>query len=425
MLKRAALAFILFGLSGCVFPSIPTPPPTPIPPEPPTIWVPSSVVYSPASTPTPRPTRTPLLMPTPVPPWTPWEMGVPTSTPRPTATPMPTATPQSTVTPAVLCRPFADTYGTPSRVTARDLLAICIDAMELGPVVTVDVVEKCHLLTEVQDSIPHQDIFGACLGGVLAGIPIDDVVEQIGGVDFSIDLNRLSAALRGDDDGNSEQSSSLSGTVTRTATGLVVTFACTGSMEPVITCEHEADAIRITSPDDFGVGDIIVFDSPSDCLGGSIAHRVIAIEVVDDDYSYQTQGDANSIADPCPVPFGAVEYLIENIRLGESNVRKSQLRESVNAAREAHDSARRVLIDAFDETERLSAESSRLADEYNANPTNALFRQWEAAYAAWQTAYSAWEAAKLDYERARATWECWVEAARVNDLDNRAGCSVV
>lgn len=297
--------------------------------------------------------------------------------------------------------------------------------MESSPLMSIDVVEKCHLLTEVQDSIPHRDIFGACLGGVLAGIPIDDVVEQIGGVDFSIDLNRMAAALRGDDDGNSEQSSSLSGTVTRTATGVVVTFACTGSMEPVITCEHEADAIRITSPDDIGVGDIIVFDSPSDCLGGSIVHRVIAIEVVDDDYSYQTQGDANSIADPCPVPFSAVEYLIENIRLGENNVRKSQLRESVNAAREAHNSAGRVLIDAFDETERLGAESSRLADEYNANPTNALFRQWEAAHAAWQTAYSAWEAAKLDYERARATWECWVEAARVNDLDNRAGCSVV
>lgn len=302
------------------------------------------------------------------------------------------------------------------------IFTACISAAsELG----IEAADKCHQLTLLQDSIPHRDIFGACLGGVRAGIPIDDVVEQISGVDFSIDLNRLSAALRGDDDGNSEQSSSLSGTVTRTATGVVVTFACTGSMEPVITCEHEADAIRITSPDDIGVGDIIVFDSPSDCLGGSIVHRVIAIEVVDDDYSYQTQGDANSIADPCPVPFGAVEYLIENIRLGENNVRKSQLRESVNAAREAHDSARRVLIDAFDETERLGAESSRLADEYNANPTNALFGQWEAAYAAWQTAYSAWEAAKLDYEKARATWECWVEAARVNDLDNRAGCSVV
>ena len=88
------------------------------------------------------------------------------------------------------------------------IFTACISAAsELG----IEAADKCHQLTLLQDSIPHRDIFGACLGGVRAGIPIDDVVEQISGVDFSIDLNRLSAALRGDDDGNSEQSSSLSG----------------------------------------------------------------------------------------------------------------------------------------------------------------------------------------------------------------------
>jgi len=245
-------------------------------------------------------------------------------------------------------------------------------------------------------------------------------------------------------------------------------------MEPTLSCEDEAYGEVPSGPGDISAGAIISFSSPADCLDGHIVHRIIAIEIVDGNHFYQTQGDAVNTPDSCLVPFSAVNYIIIDIFPAVSeDPRIAQLRGRVNSAKAATETALGDYNAARDETARLAAETDRAAAEtkrlagesdaaaertkeaerkykqaYNIDHPQwrALYAQYLKAHEEWQETYKKWEIASAKYrdlygqwesayeeaqrlyavyESALATWECWLEAARSDDLDNSAGCARV
>ena len=110
-------------------------------------------------------------------------------------------------------------------------------------------------------------------------------------------------------------------------------FACTGSMEPVVTCLDEATWLEDFRPEDITVGATISFHPG--CFdageGRGTAHRVEAVEVRDGVHYYWPKGDNNLEADGCWVPEQNVRgYIVEMHR----NVRpeNAELREHVNEA---------------------------------------------------------------------------------------------
>lgn len=124
-----------------------------------------------------------------------------------------------------------------------------------------------------------------------------------------------------------------------------VEFACTGSMEPKITCLDTGSWTEPISPDDIVIDAVITY-SP-DCSGNAyalIAHRVIDIKEENGVYYYWTKGDSNHAPDGCWVPYSNVaDYLVGL----EKNVRMeySELRDSVNEARDEFNETRQALSD--------------------------------------------------------------------------------
>lgn len=123
----------------------------------------------------------------------------------------------------------------------------------------------------------------------------------------------------------------------------VIGFACTGSMEPKLTCLDTATWLYDFEPDDVVVGATISFESRacwSDSQDGRrTAHRVTDIRVTNGVYHYWPQGDANSGPDGCWVPHTAVNaYIIELHK--NTRPENATLRNNVNAAKDAYVAAR-------------------------------------------------------------------------------------
>ena len=91
------------------------------------------------------------------------------------------------------------------------------------------------------------------------------------------------------------------------------------SMTPNINVYDVIVNLKVKSPDDISIGDVITFVSKSpECLGATVTHRVIGIEHDDNGkISYQTKGDANLISDSALAPYenviGKVSYRIPKL----------------------------------------------------------------------------------------------------------------
>ena len=125
-------------------------------------------------------------------------------------------------------------------------------------------------------------------------------------------------------------------------------FACTGSMEPKITCLDSADFLNNFKPVDIVVGTIISFTEPPECNPSGddsyISHRVIEIRVEDGKHHFRTKGDANEHADECWVP----EDLVDSYMIGlEKNTHpeNESLRSKVNNAKAAMLEAEAIYYD--------------------------------------------------------------------------------
>lgn len=200
-------------------------------------------------------------------------------------------------------------------------------------------------------------------------------------------------------------------------------FACTGSMEPTITCLDEATWVSPDTPERIVVGTTIAFASSS-CWedapdGRGTAHRVIDIKVENGETFYWPKGDGNREADGCWIPYDAViGYVVELRR----NVRPENafLRDKVNAAIAA-------LYEAMDELEAVESAWAQVETEYDeaieqycgvgVQPSNCYLG--EPAYSIVIDVYNRFDAlgAKYDqayaaFERTHAWWECWDSVAR-------------
>ncbi len=71
--------------------------------------------------------------------------------------------------------------------------------------------------------------------------------------------------------------------------------ACSGSMEPEITCLDEVTIVTEYSPNEIEAEAVIMFDAPDG--SGLILHRVLQVREEDGKHSYWTGGDANPVPD--------------------------------------------------------------------------------------------------------------------------------
>ena len=117
-------------------------------------------------------------------------------------------------------------------------------------------------------------------------------------------------------------------------------FACTGSMEPKITCLDEGTWLDNFRADDIVVGSTISFSTTEECdiSGERVAHRVTAVREVDGVYYYWPKGDNNRSADGCWIPEDKVNgYMIEIHKNVFADTSTSELRDRYNQARKDFD----------------------------------------------------------------------------------------
>ena len=115
-------------------------------------------------------------------------------------------------------------------------------------------------------------------------------------------------------------------------------FACTGSMEPTVTCLDEAEWLGKFEPSEVIAGMTIDFDP--DCTEGEpngrgTTHRVVKVKVENGIYYYWPKGDGNREADGCWIPVGHVTgYMIALYQ--DTQPQNESLRQSVLYVRSAY-----------------------------------------------------------------------------------------
>ncbi|MDO8751639.1 MAG: hypothetical protein Q7K03_10950 [Dehalococcoidia bacterium] len=127
-------------------------------------------------------------------------------------------------------------------------------------------------------------------------------------------------------------------------------FACTGSMEPKITCLDEATWLSNFRPQEVIVGTVVSFTPTAECKLSStrVAHRVTTIRVEAGTIYYRTKGDANSSDDGCWIPSSSVNgYIItlyKNTKLENAPIRDriNALKVTMDWAEAAYDAAHQI-----------------------------------------------------------------------------------
>ncbi|MCY4624442.1 MAG: hypothetical protein OXC99_05515 [Chloroflexi bacterium] len=194
-------------------------------------------------------------------------------------------------------------------------------------------------------------------------------------------------------------------------------FACTGSMEPKITCLDTATWLTNPEPHEVVVGSVIAFNS-SVCWDEEdtsfIAHRVIDIDVrarqVDYRHlpqfyarqnNYLTKGDANPDTD-CWVPHAAVAaYIIELHK--NTRPENAWLRDSVNAAKRDFFRAlddHQAKYDHYVELRNLHNCPARVSQPCTRSDTDLI------------RAFNAEERASTILDIERSHYTCWIKVAR-------------
>ena len=199
-------------------------------------------------------------------------------------------------------------------------------------------------------------------------------------------------------------------------------FACTGSMEPNITCLDRVTLVPPTDPEEIVVGAVINVDphcGEGDGDGRGVAHRVTAIKVRNGAHYYATKGDAISRVDTCWIPYSDV---LEYIVAVEKDVYPEYtfLRNQVNSALAAF-RAEQVRVGAVEQrylaartayfglVEQVCGEGVSLGN--CPQMTDAQEQQIRDAYDHSEDRYDEFRAASRHLNAARRHWECWYRNA--------------
>ena len=91
--------------------------------------------------------------------------------------------------------------------------------------------------------------------------------------------------------------------------------ACSGSMEPTLTCLDEVRVVTEFRSEEIAVGDIIMFVSPDQPRNEEalVIHRVVEVSQRSNRHFYSTAGDASPVADDWLVPEDLVRGYISEI----------------------------------------------------------------------------------------------------------------
>ena len=199
-------------------------------------------------------------------------------------------------------------------------------------------------------------------------------------------------------------------------------FACTGSMEPNITCLDRVTLVPPTDPEEIVVGAVINVDphcGEGDGDGRGVAHRVTAIKVRNGAHYYATKGDAISRVDTCWIPYSDVlEYIVavekdvypeytflrNQVNSALAAFRAEQVR--VGAVEQRHLAARAAY---FGLVEQVCGEGVSLGN--CPQMTDAQEQQIRDAYDHSEDRYDEFRAASRPLNAARRHWECWYRNA--------------
>ena len=199
-------------------------------------------------------------------------------------------------------------------------------------------------------------------------------------------------------------------------------FACTGSMEPRITCLDRVHLVPPTDPRDIVVGVVINVDphcGEGDGDGRGVAHRVTAIKVRNGVHYYATKGDALSAVDTCWIPYSDVlEYIVAVDK--DVYPENAELRNGVNSALAAY-RAEQVAADAVEQRYLAAREAYFALIEQVCGEgvsfgncpqmTAAQERQIRDSYDHSEDLYDEFRAASRELYAARLHWECWFHNA--------------
>ncbi len=199
-------------------------------------------------------------------------------------------------------------------------------------------------------------------------------------------------------------------------------FACTGSMEPAITCLDRVWLVPPTDPQDIVVGVVINVDphcGEGDGDGRGVAHRVTGIKVRNGVHYYATKGDAVSAVDTCWVPYSDVlEYIIAVDK--DVYPENAALRNGVNGALAAF-RAEQVRAGAVEQRYLAAREAYFTLIEQVCgvgvsfgncpHMTAAQEQQIRDAYDRSEDLYDDFRAASRELSAARRHWECWYRNA--------------
>lgn len=88
-------------------------------------------------------------------------------------------------------------------------------------------------------------------------------------------------------------------------------YTDTNSMDPLFDKGANGIEIRPSNPETIHIGDIIAYKAS--WTPGIVIHRVIDLGYDEEGIYYITKGDNNQVADPNPVRFSQVEYILIGI----------------------------------------------------------------------------------------------------------------
>ncbi len=201
-------------------------------------------------------------------------------------------------------------------------------------------------------------------------------------------------------------------------------LACTGSMEPALTCLDLVAWDVPDKPERLGVGTVISYGPGCWEDADGFSHRVIDVKVEDGVQYYWTKGDASLEDDGCWVPHEHVEAYVVAVYMDVYR-ENAWLRDKVNGSEAAMD----VLLDSWWDLDAVYGEALERYCGVGVAEGDCYGRLRDREYNIVVNIWNRLDAAADRYEKAEESHLCWLDVARAskypghvpeNDCDDMA-----